>query len=192
MDLDEMKTVWAENDSAFAAILRLDRVRSATDRATRRIGIDIVFDAIALLLIGSYLGEVILQPKFAVPGILLQAFALALLISHVRQLVAIRTIDYARPVLEIAKTFAATQASRARWVRWILLTGPLLWVPLTIVGFKAFFGIDAYAFGTAYLAWNLAFGAAFLGVGAWLAYRYGNRVRSALAFGRRADAYAID
>lgn len=177
MDLDELKTLWAANDPAFAAGLRVERAEALSAKAERRIWFELALDAIAILLIGSYVADTIREPKFAVPAILLGLYAIGFAIARSRQLVALNTLDYGEPVLEIAKALRSMRARRATAVRWIALTAPLLWVPLQIVGFRAFFGIDAYAtFGIPYLAANAIFGLACIPVGLWLAERFGARL----------------
>ena len=177
MDLDELKTLWAANDPVFAAGLRVERAEALSAKAERRIWFELAVDAIVILLIGSYAADTIREPAFAIPAILLGLYAIGFAIARSRQLVALNSVDYGEPVLEIAKALRSMRARRATSVRWIALTAPLLWVPLQIVGFRALFGIDAYAtFGIPYLAANVLFGLACIPAGLWLAKHFGPRL----------------
>ena len=209
MDLDDLKALWAANDSAFAATLRLERAEALSAKAERRIWFELAVDAIAILVIGSFAADTIGQPRFAIPAILLGLYAIGFEMARGRQLVALKTLDYGEPVLEIARSLRATRARRAVAVRWIALIAPLLWVPLQIVALRALFGIDAYAaFGVPYLVANALFGLACIPAGLWLARRFGPRLGAtswarafaddltgrafsdAIAALQRADAYA--
>jgi len=189
MDLDELKTLWAANDAGFAANLRLERAEGLSAKAERRIWFELALDAVAILLIGSFAADTIGEPRFAIPAVLLGLYAIAFAAARGRQLVALNALDYGEPVLQIAAALRTMRAQRATAVRWIALTAPLLWVPLQIVGFRALFGIDAYAtLGIPYLLANALFGLGCIPAGLWLAERYGPR----LAESSLARAFADD
>ena len=65
-----------------------------------------------------------------------------------------------------------------------------MWVPLVIVAMQAFFGVDLYAAGPAWLAANALFGLAVIPLAVFAAKRYGSRLREVSALGALADAIA--
>jgi hypothetical protein len=182
MDLEELQRRWQEQDRTLQASLRLntrivralalDKVRSATGRWSLGIAIELGINAVAVLWLGSYLGDRIGAPRFALPAAALLAVAIAVVGSSVAQLVRLRRIDHGVPVIAIQKQLEAVRLSQLRTTRSILLLAPLLWTPLQIVALDRFLGIDAYAtLGLGYLAANLAFGVAVIPLLLWLARR---------------------
>ncbi len=186
MDLDAFKTIWAEYDGKLAESLRLNRAllqdavlartRSALRPLLAALILELAIDLVAVIALGAFLAANVARVKFLVPGVLLDAYAIASLAAIVAQIALIGGVDYGGPVAEIQRTLETLRIVRLRSVRWILLSAPLAWTPLLIVGLRAI-GVDAYAvFGAPFVWSNLAFGAAFLGAGVWLVRRFGARL----------------
>jgi hypothetical protein len=201
MELDDLKQKWAEYDAKLEKSIRLNtqllrdsgltRVDAALKPLSRWIVLETLLNVPAVLLLGSFLGDHIGEPRFAVPAALLLACAVAILSAGIRQWVALRTLDYGTPILAIQKRLAAVRVGRIRTTKWILIVSPLLWTPLLIVAIKGLVGVDPYAFLDAkWLAANLLFGLAFLALMLWVSKRYGDRWKQSPAMQRFLDNLA--
>lgn len=108
-------------------------------------------------------------PSLASAGLLLTLETLYLG-ATVRQQALVRRIDYAEPVVRVQQQLGTLMALRSRTVWAVLVTAPLVWLPLLIVAAEWFVGVDVV--GATSWAWvlaNLGFGLAVLGVGLWVA-----------------------
>jgi hypothetical protein len=201
MELDEMKTLWAELDRRVDASIDFDRrilkelKLGKAQSALRRLAVMPLFelgvDILAVLLLGAFLAQHIHVARYAVPAIALQVAAVLKLASNVRQLTMLGGIDYAAPVVAIQRQLAALRALRIGTTKWILLLGPLLWTPVLIVAAKALLGFDVYAaFGPLWIALNLAFGVAVLALALWIARRHAGALRRSPFLARLADDIA--
>ena len=195
MELDELKEKWAEHDRKLDTSIRLNRqlvrevytnrARSALVRLSAIVGLGAV---LLLAVIGS-LGDFIYQhlgmPEFALPAAVLDVCAIAALATLILQIALALQTDYEKPVAAIQKRLESLRKVRIRYVQAIFLTAALLWVPMFIVGMKAFFGVDVYqTFDRAWLWSNVLFGLAIIPLGIWLARRYGDRIGQS-SFGRK-------
>ena len=196
MDLDEMKTLWKETDRRLAAMegpLRasLERARGGVfDRTRSRLRwvqavwcYEVAFGLLAALLAGSYLYDHLGTARFAVPAAALHLGAILTLGVAVWQLVALRQVDYALPVVDIQRRLAELGLVRARANRWLLLSAPLAWALLVVVVPHGLIGLDVYAaFGLPWVAGNFGFGLAVLAAAAWVSAHApaGSRVASLL------------
>ena len=201
MELDDLKQKWAEQDAKLEKSIRLNtrllresgmaRVGKALAPLSWGIAVEGILNVATVLWLGSFLGDHIGEPRLAAPAALLFVCAIAILNVGIRQWVALRTLDYGAPVVEIQKRLATLRVGRIRTHQWILLLSPLLWTPMLIVGFHALTGLDPYAFmdGT-WLAANLIFGLVFLAGMLWLSKRDGDRWSRFPAVQRLMDALA--
>jgi hypothetical protein len=199
MELDEMKTLWAELDRRIDVRigqrmhkeLALGKVRSALRRLAGMPVLELGVDILAVVLFGAFLAEHIHIVRYAVPAIVLHVAAVLKLASTVYQLAIIGRIDYAAPVVAIQRQLAALRAFRIRTTMWVLLLAPLLWTPLAIVAARALLGLDLYrAFGPAWIALNLAFGVAVLALALWIARRHAGALQRSRFLARLADDIA--
>jgi hypothetical protein len=183
MELDELKTRWTDADAdalrintrAMHALLRSE---GALRWHGRFITLGLVFDAIVLVALGSFLAAHLREPRFFFPALLLHLVAIVLTASEVRQLVTTNAIDYGGSVVAIQRQLERARVASIRTTRWTLIVAPLLWPPLLIVTMKALLGVDAWAIlGLPWLAANFAFGSAFLVLTLWIAHRYGARMQ---------------
>jgi hypothetical protein len=186
MEFEDFKQLWNEHDRKLGASLRfnalllqranLDHVKGSMRALERVLVLELIVNAIAVLLVGSFAGDHLAEVRFLIPSIVLGVYAILLVAESVRQLVAVHAIDYDEPVVASSKKLEQLRIKRISIAKWTLLTAPLLWVPLLIVGLRAFFGTDAYdALGIGYLAANLALGIGAIPLGLWVSKRYAGR-----------------
>jgi hypothetical protein len=134
---------------------------------------ELAFGVLAALLVGSYLPESFVAPRFAIPAVLLQLGAIGLIASAARQLWLLSTVDFAGPVMDTQRRLARLRRLRSRANRWLIFAAPLLWSLLVIAVPHGLIGLDVYAaFGVPWVAGNLAFGAVVVAVVAWVARRF--------------------
>ncbi len=153
MELAELEGLWKKRDEQLSASLTLNtrllretvlgKAETATRGLRRLLWLEIAFDAVGLLLVGSFLADHLREIRFAVPALFLHLGLIASLGSCVRQLVLLGEADYAAPIVEIQKRLAAVRVLRVRVWKWTLLLAPLAWIPLLIVGL-GLLGLDVY------------------------------------------------
>jgi hypothetical protein len=187
MDMDELRTKWAEQDRKIETGLRinrhllrvtyLDKAQSALQRLALGMGVEAMIDLPLLIWLGSFTYEHRNQMPFFLPGLGLYLFALATLLVLIRQIAFALTIDHGGPVTQMQKQVTTLRVARIRLTQAFFLTAPLLWVPLLIVALKGLLGLDAYQlFGPTYLWANVAFGVAFIPFGLWAAKTFAERL----------------
>lgn len=190
MELDELKDLWTAQDRKLDAVLKLNaRLLQATllqrTRGTLRwlkayLWFEVALSVPVFFLLGSFWTDHLREPRFLIPGLFLHATVAVLLALTVRQLVALYTLDYGAPVVEIQRRLGKLQAEAGLSVLWTIVASFLLWVPLLVVALRGVLGVDAYAvLGAPFLAWNVAFGLAVLAVALGIAWRYSGRMESA-------------
>ena len=175
---DELTTLWNDYGKRLDASLQLNAAllqranlggaRGALRTLVVELGAGIAANAIALVALGSFVAGTFGDVRFALPGILLFAAAWLSLVMCVRQIVSLQAIDFDEPVVAIQTALERLRIERILVNTWTIFGAPLLWVPLSIVGLRVA-GVNAYAFGPAYLLANLAFGLAILGLGVLVA-----------------------
>jgi len=184
MELDDFKTLWLENDRKLGQVVRVNMRAAMTlmraERAlrwhSRSLLVELILGILALLVIGSFIGDHLREPRFLVPAVLLHLAAIASTGACVRQLLLLHEIDYAAPVLDIQRRVERMRIERIRITQATFVAAPLLWTPLLIVAMKGLLGLDAWAiFDTAWMIANVLFGAAFLIAMVLLARHYANR-----------------
>lgn len=201
MEFDEMKAAWRELDRRMDAgverdrhiwkELKLDRTRSTLRWLAGWPVVELVFDVLAVVLLGALLLEHAHAVRYAAPILALHIAAIVKLAATIRQLAMIARIDYAAPVVEIQRRLAALRALRIRTTKWVLLLAPLMWTPLAIIAAKALLGFDLYrGFGPLWVALNLAFGAAVIALALWIARRHAGWFRSSRFMQQLADDIA--
>jgi hypothetical protein len=193
MDLDALKQSWEDRDRQLDSTLRLNTLRlhavtvgkagTALRRLSWLLKIELFFDILILIALGSFLAGHIAEPRFLIPGLVLHVFVLLTAIDAGRQAVAIGGLDMGQPIVEMQRRIESLRLQRLRTTRLVLLLSPLLWIPMLIVALKGLLGVDAYAiFDPVWLAANIALGLAVIPLGVWLARRYADRAqRSPLA-----------
>lgn len=199
MEIEEIKELWNERNRQLEASLRLNtalltelKLRKSGSRLgwlTLGIAIELILNVAAVVLIGAFIAANLHELRFLAPAVLLDAYAIAIVVAQGRQLAEIAGVDYDAPVVAIQAKLEGFRAARIRTTLATLLFAPLMWVPLLIVGTRAL-GIDIYAAGWAWLASNAIFGIAVIPVAVAVARRYGERLARTTPMRALADAIA--
>ncbi len=186
MELDELKSKWAEYDRKLDVSIRLNRqlLREAYTRRAKfalwRLAAMLAAGALCMLAIVVSLGRFIAlnwgTPRIAGPAIVLDVLAIATLAALNAQIGLALSMNYNQPIAIIQKRLETLRRFRIRYIQAIFLMATLTWVPIFIV--------LARLFDTAWVVANIAFGFLVLGIGIWVARRYGDRLSNS-AFGQR-------
>jgi len=192
MELDDFKTRWMETDAIrinTRAARALVRAEDSLGRVRRNLVLELILDGLLLLAIGSFAADHVREPRFFVPALMLHVSVILLSVPLLRQLVFLRGVDYAEPVVAIQRHVERLRIEEIRAMKWTLVSAPLLWVPLLIVAMKGLLGLDAWALlDTKWLVANVVFGVAFLIGMLWLSRRVEGRWMDALAGRSMTDA----
>jgi hypothetical protein len=195
MDLDDLKQSWQAYDRKLDAALTLNarllrttlvgRAETAVGRLRRLVAVELAGALAALVWLISFTAGHVADARFAGMGAMLGLCALGLAVTAGWQLAALGELDYGGPVLEIQARLEAIRLRRLRDTQLALALGPLIWVPVLIVGMKGVLGVDAYAlFSHAWIAANVVFGVAVLAAAWWASRRYAGRVDGSLRLRR--------
>jgi hypothetical protein len=188
MDLDSLKEKWAEYDRKLDDVIRLNRriltattmnrARSSLQRVAFLLAVESLIWFVIIVALGSFTHQQIAMPRFALPAVVLELYAIANLIFLIRQIATALGIDYGMPVSMIQSRLEALRMLRIRYIQMSVLAGMLIWTPLVIVVLKALLDIDAYSSpGAPWLVANLVFTVAVTALAIFLAKRHGHRLR---------------
>jgi hypothetical protein len=188
MELDDLKAIWRSNEARFERTMRLNadlieqrRLCESGRRLrglTAAISLEAAFNLVVIIAIGSFAADRAREPRFFVPALLLGAYAVAVFAANVHQIVDLRSIDFAEPVVAVARRLEKLRLRRIRTTLATMLFAPLMWAPLAIVATRGFFGLDLYAVaGPWWLAANGLFGLAVIPAAVFVARRFGPRLR---------------
>lgn len=176
MDLDTLKTTWKSLDERLARIEALqgqanaiERARDAearaqagqlaSRRALRPLAIGLGLQAIAGIVLATiavafWVKRADLGAQFIVYGVLVQAYAIALIASAGHELSLIRRVRMTGAVLEMQGALAALRRWRET-AGWVLgLVGGVIWVPLLLMGL-AMLGADIWLARPSLIGWLL-------------------------------------
>ncbi len=187
MELDELKSRWQAQDKKLDDCLRLNqrvlresllgKADTALRRLSRLLWFELVVNVAGAILVGSFLGDHVTEPRYLIPAIALQLGVIAVIVAGARQLAAIAGIDYAAPIVEIQRRLETLWLQRIRTTQWTLILSPLAWTPLAIVAMRGLLGVDVYsAFGLAWVAANLVFGLLVIVIAIWVSRAYADRL----------------
>jgi len=187
MDLEDLKQRWQEQDRKLDEVLRLNtrllqqpvlnRAHTALRWLSLGLWIELGLNFLATLWLGSFLAHHLAEPRFLIPAVTLDLAAILLLAAGIRQLAALRAIDYSAPVVAIQRRLESLRAERIRAVQLTLLFAPLLWTPLLIVALRGLLGLDAYAmFPAGWLLGNLLCGLLVIPLAVGISRRYADRM----------------
>ncbi len=187
MELDELKNLWADHDKKLDQVIRVNaqflrdsrmgKIGSSLKWAFRGILFEQLASIPAIVLLGVFLSNHASEPRYLVPAIVLDIFAILSVVSCGYQLGTLHDIDFGRPVVAIQKKLEKVRVLRLATTKWAFLLGPVLWVPLTIVALKGILGVDGYAlFPGEWLAVNLVGGAAISALLYALSRRFAHRM----------------
>ena len=141
--LDDLKLAWNELSQKLERQNALALLKFKEDKLARfRSGLrPLVLGQLAQLAIGAVITGVSAQfwvnhidsTGLVVCGLLLQAYGIMFIAFAVRDLILIRRIDYAAPVLDIQKQLAELRAWHIRAAAWYGLAGSVAWLPVMLI-----------------------------------------------------------
>jgi hypothetical protein len=183
-DLDEMKEVWTTNDKKLDQSIRLNRellnaatlskAHSATQRMSWALGVEAVVWFAMIVSLGRFISHHAGTLRLSLSAAALDIYAIAMLAATVRQIVALRKIDYSRPVSTIQKQLEMLRVLRIRITQMALLGGTVVWAPFLIVAARASLGLDIL--DSLWLWVNVAFGLCLIPLAVWLSKVFGERM----------------
>jgi hypothetical protein len=174
MDLDTLKTTWKSLDERLARIEALqseanaiERARDAEARASagqlasrralRPLAIGLGLQAIAgvtlaTIAVAFWANRMDAGAQFIVYGVLVQAYAVALIASAGHELSLIRRVRMTGAVLDMQGALAALRRWRET-AGWVLgLAGGVIWVPLLLMGLGVL-GADVWTERPSLIGW---------------------------------------
>jgi hypothetical protein len=180
MDLDTLKATWQSLDERLARIEALqaqandlERARDAearakagqlaSRRALRPLALGLGLQAIAgvvlaTLAVSFWVKRADVGAQFVVYGVLVQAYAVALIASAGHELSLIRRVRMTSAVLDMQGALAALRRWRET-AGWVLgLAGGVIWVPLLLMGL-AVLGTDVWTHHPSLVGWLLLWAA---------------------------------
>jgi hypothetical protein len=188
LELDEMKQLWAEQDRKLDANLRLTRLLVTTTSANRarsslqRLSIGLCVEAAAWLLIAVFLGNFIYahftMPRAVIPAVVLDLYAIGMLVALLRLIVGIGQIDYGQPTTTVQRRVTRLRMLRIRITVRAVLAGTLAWaaIPFLLVGTSGAKQIpDSFRL---WLWGNVAFGIMVIAFAWWLSRKFGQRLEN--------------
>jgi hypothetical protein len=130
-DLDEMKKLWIAQDEKLDGSIRLNRelLSSANLKNARsawqRMALLLSLEAVAWFAIVGFLGGFIYHHigtlRLSLSGLALDVYGIAMLAATVRQIVAIRQVEYGRSITALQKQIEMVRVLRIRITQWALL-----------------------------------------------------------------------
>jgi hypothetical protein len=169
MELQELQERWLEQERRLeenqaltlqlARGLRADQTKGALRRLFYSGWIELIMDLAFLVILVSYITEVLWQPRYSLPAIILLGLSVAMTSLLVRQLHLLHGLDYSAPVVKLQRELERLKILRVTEVKWILLLSPALWPPIFVVFTHGILGLDPYLLVNAtWLLVNVLFG----------------------------------
>lgn len=210
MNLDDLKTRLAEQDAKLDRVLRLNetavrelqlsKAKSSLRWLVPRIVVELVVRVVAVVWLGDFIAGHLWEPRFLLPAVILDLFAIALTGSAIRQLVAIASLNYSLPVVAVQKELGKLRVLRVRTAKWTLILSFVLWFPVLVVLFEGLFGVDVWMIlgvigdrHESFYTWvvaNVVFSLAVALGMIWVANRYADRADRSPAIKRLVDDFA--
>jgi hypothetical protein len=204
LTLDDLKTEWMARDRQLETELRMNTLllretllqkhSAALGNATGGNVVQILFTIPFLAFFGWFITRHIDEPAFLLPAVLLQVWTVVMLALSIHQRSQLRGLDYGRPVLELQSQIEQIKIARLNTFKWAFLTGQLMWwIPFVLVLFKGLLGVNLYtvsAFMPQFIAWNIAFGVAFVPFALWASKLLAGRLGRSPRFQRFTDGIA--
>jgi hypothetical protein len=168
MNLDEIQATWKDYDRRLEAALRLNRqlldvgtlarARSALRRQRLLAMLGAVTNAMVIPLVGFFIALNYRLLAFVLPAIAIDVYFIIKLVVHGRQVHLLSNLDYVGPVVDIQRRIDEVVRLRLGFARWLTMSTVLMWVPVSIVVFKAFLGWSLYVIAPAWLIVNTLVG----------------------------------
>jgi hypothetical protein len=183
-DPDEMKEVWRAYDKKLDQSIRLNRdllnagtlskAHSAAQRMSWALGLEAVMWFVMIVSLGSFISHHVRTLRLSLSAAALDIYAIAMLAATIRQIVALRKVDYSRAVTSIQKQLEMLRVLRIRIMQRALLGGTVVWAPFLIVAARAFLGLDIV--NSLWLWVNVTFGLCLIPLAVWLSKVFGERM----------------
>lgn len=188
MDFDELQARWLAYDRKLDDALRLNvRVLRAhtMGRAASRLNplrwwltLELLVLAPLAIVLGSFVAGHRSAIRFLAPGTLLLVCAVGLVVAAIRQLAAMRRLDFSQPIVAVQQQLETLRIERIRATAWALVLAPLVWLPIMIVLLEGAAGVDIYArVSQAWIAANIVLGAAVAAIAVWASRRFRDRIK---------------
>jgi serine/threonine-protein kinase len=201
MEMETLKAQWAAYDQKLEASLQMNRAllresvlnksRSALQRMTRGVVIELFIGIVILILLSQFIAGHVSKLHYLLPALVLHVFVIVQVAFDGYQWSTLGSLDFDAPVPDVQKKIARLRVQRIQVTKWSLWLAPLLWVPMLIVALKGLLGIDAYAVLSArWLVVNVLFGMGVILLMIWLSRRYAGRINRSTRFQRLMDDFA--
>jgi len=186
LELDDLKDLWCAHHAALERSLAIEerllkevllrKVRIALAPSVIYRCLEVAAGLAALVAFVRVLATHLAEPRYVVVAGGLVAFTLAMTVACAALLVRILTLDYSAPVATTQRAVERLKVAEVRTLKWALLGGTVIWLPLALVLFESLTGVGLLArVDAAWLAGNLLVGLALLGFGQVLSRRYVER-----------------
>jgi hypothetical protein len=170
---------WARRNEELGRIVVVDRaaLHAVTANAARGplrrfalgLWMELLLAIVPVLWLGNFAAGVREAPIVFSSAVVLDVFAILLLVNVAMQLVTLNSIDYAGPVVRVQAALERLRLLRLRGARGIFAFAVFAWLPLCVVGFAAVFGVGAVRMLDAtWMVVNLLVGIAFIPLAIWL------------------------
>jgi hypothetical protein len=176
IELEDLRAEWAERDRSLAESVRVHsrllhdaEIKSRLEAVRRHNamrGPGLWVWIACLVGLGMFLAHHFGDWKFFAPAAALDVWTIVTGVVTLRERIALDNVDFTRPPGEAQRELARLRISRARTLKWALLTGQVVWwIPFAIVVFEGLFGVDLYSvssFMPTFMAINIVLGLAFI------------------------------
>jgi hypothetical protein len=167
MNLEKLMQEWTERDQRLESSIRLNTRllrQSQVDRhgsSVRRTAlvnflIELPFYLVTIFVLSKFMTSHVSEMKFFVPGLLLNAWCIAMLGALIQQFAVMYRLDLGEPIIALQKKLVAIRMARLRMIKWGFVTGLLVWcAPFLIVLAKGVLNVDLYS-ASGWLLYNTA------------------------------------
>jgi hypothetical protein len=170
---------WAERNAELGRIVVVDRaaLQALTAGAARGplrwfaagLWVELVLAILPVVWLGNVAAGAVRWPLVFASAVVLDVFAILLLVNVAMQLATLKGIDYDGPVARVQSAIERLRLLRLRAARGIFVFAVFAWLPLCIVGFGAIFGYDAVAMlDRNWVVVNFVVGVAVIPLAVWL------------------------
>ncbi len=186
MHLDDLKETWTAHGTMLERSLAIDerllrevllgKVRSSLAPYVLWKALEVALGIAALLVVMPVLAAHLTEPRYVVVAGALAVFTVGLTALCAYLLVNGLRLDYDRPVTALRRDVERLRLVEYHALKWALLGGVVLWLPVALVLFEALTGVDALArVDLLWLALNLIFGLFVLAAGQVLSEKHVER-----------------
>lgn len=187
MELDDLKAVWTRQTALLESSQRLNHllVREQNLERTiplmKRLGRELMWELslvfVVVIALGSFAADYRIEPGLALSAALVGLYALAIAQGEIRQVVALRDLNFDESVVTLAQKLERLRVVRIRTTKLALLFAPIMWVPIGAVLGRVLLGVDLYVLlSPTYIIANIVFGLAIIPTAVFVANRWSDRL----------------